>query len=316
MTKVIAFYIILSLCTLAIAGSDPFVLPATQTRCMKNYHIYYAEAKKIAEQINNKNNALLSENGHAIADERTNQLWLEDDNTHLKKIMLFIRSIDIPLKRILIKSRIIFLDDNSMHELGFFLTSPAATDPVASNNAPNLFASLPLFKIGDQHLLDLKLNALEASGHANIISTPEILTNDRHTALIESGSELPYQEKSGEGNTSVAFKKAVLRLKVTPFILPANKLLLKLNVNQDKPSNLVINGTPSITTQQLETEITIDNQQTLILGGIREQMDTQNKNGIPLLDQIPVVGSLFTNQKKVHEHKQLLIFITPEILTK
>jgi len=297
----------------SINKDDPFALPQSMQIQFVNIKISYTDATKLTEKINNKNFSLLSAGGHAIADERTNTIWLEDDAEHISKTRLFIQSIDIPLSRILIKSRIVFLDDNSIHEIGVFFSSPDR-DNQKVNSIPYLFAELPILKIGSQQLLDLKLRALEGEGHAIIVSAPEILTNDRHTAIIESGSELPYQERTGEGNTSINFKKAVLRLKVTPFILPHGKILLTLNVNQDKPSNLIVNGTPSITTQQLETQVSISNRQTLILGGIREQSENNNTNGIPILDRLPILGNLFKYRNREMENKQLLIFITPEII--
>ena len=302
------FYIIL-LATHITYAQDPFALPQKPQIKNLTIRIHYTKAATIAKYIRSKNSGLLSNEGHIITDENNNQLWLEDDIKHLEKIKRFIQSIDLPIRQVLIKARIILIDDNASKQLGIFFSM---LDDSSHSSAIGL--NVPLIKIANQKLLDIKLMALSVTGHAVIISTPKLITNNRQSAVIESGDEIPYQEKSAQGNTSITFKKAVLRLKVIPIILPFNKILLKLNINQDKPSGILVHGVPTIITEKLQTHVVVANQQTLILGGIREQSTSHHQNSIPWINRLPIIGLLFKNKQLQHKHKQLLIFITPSIV--
>lgn len=175
-------------------------------------------------------------------------------------------------------------------------------------------ADVPIAQLGDGNRLDLELSALQNEGHATIISSPELLTNNQEAAEISSGEEIPYQEKTGEGNTSVAFKKAALQLRVTPQRLDTNKILLDLELNQDKISSLSVNGVPAINTQQIKTLVSVRNGHTIVLGGINESINTEQALSIPGFSKIPLLGALFRQHQKEVENKTLLIFITPEIM--
>jgi|SRR3989339_397130 len=282
--------------------------------------VHYAQAKTLENFIADPKLNLLSENGRIKADERTNSLWIQDDSDHLKKIKTIIQELDIPLKQILIKAKIVNVDDKSLKSLGIDFSTHASND----NNTELMLdlpaesginhATIPIANLGDGTILDLQLSALEQEGHAQIISSPELMTMNKQSATIESGEDIPYQEQTRNGGTSVMFKKALLKLKVTPEILPNKKILLQLVVNQDKVSSLLIQGSPAIRTQQLQTQVLVDNKHTIVLGGIYEQMDNQSDNTIPFFGKLPIIGSLFHDQNKQHERKELLIFVTPEII--
>jgi type IV pilus assembly protein PilQ len=169
-------------------------------------------------------------------------------------------------------------------------------------------------KLGQGTLLDLELSALEREGRARIVSDPELITSNRQPALIESGQEIPYQEKTSSGATSVAFKKAVLSLKVTPEITPENRILLNLTVNQDKVDTLSVNGVPAISTQQVQSQVLLNDGETIVLGGIYEQINSNVTERIPFWSAIPVLGKLFTDKQTRSERKELLIFVTPKLV--
>jgi type IV pilus assembly protein PilQ len=142
-----------------------------------------------------------------------------------------------------------------------------------------------------------------------------LFTANQQTASIESGEEIPYQEISKSGGTGIAFKKAVLSLKVTPQIMPGNRVLLQLQVNQDKPSNRMVLGVPAISTRQMSTNILVKNGETVVLGGIYEENKENGQQRIPFLGKIPAIGWLFKQFSVTENKRELLIFVTPKIIT-
>jgi len=283
--------------------------------------IHYAKAKTLEKFIADPKLKLLSSNGHVKSDDRTNSLWIQDDFSHLQEIKTIIKQLDTPLKQILIKARIVNVDDQSLQSLGIDFSTRTTDNSSNTSLKMDLPASsgidharIPIANLGDGSILDLQLSALEQEGHAQIISMPELMTTNKQSATIQSGEEIPYQEQTRNGGTSVTFKKALLKLKVTPEILPNKKILLHLTVNQDKISSLNVQGAPAIRTQQLQTQVLLANKHTIVLGGIYEQINNQSESGIPLLRKIPILGALFREQNKKHERKELLIFVTPQII--
>src|SRR3990167_4379664 len=289
---------------------DPFSLPKPIVIKPTTLHIQYANAMKLGVLLNDKNNGFLSSQGRVLADERTNTLWVEDDFIHTAKIKKFLMAIDTPIRQVLLKAKIVMMDQYSLQEIGayFSAANPDLQEPLMSA------ITIPLINFGQQQSVNLTLTALEQHGHIHTIAEPELITNNRQSATIESGEEIPYQEKTGQGNTSTTFKKAVLLLKVTPTILPNGKILLTVFVSENKPSLLLIQGVPSITTQQLKTQVVINNLQTLILGGINQQTNDTTHSAIPFFRHIPLLGKLFSSNHHNASKKQLVIFITPQIL--
>ncbi len=284
--------------------------------------IHYANAAQLANYLNNPHSHVLSATGFAGADARTNRLWITDAEENRSRIHTFIQQLDVPIDQVLIKARIVSVDEHFLHALGVLFgteTSAKTTGGDLTMDLPKTTTSfgsveVPILKLGNDRILDLTLTAMEQEGHAQIISSPELMTNNRQTAVIESGEEIPYQEKTGEGNTSVAFKKATLRLKVTPVVLPGKRLLLQLAVNQDKISSLQVNGVPAIRTQRLSTEVLLNDRETAVLGGIYEVITQQEETGVPVLRNVPIVGGLFRQRQNSIERKQLLIFVTPRVI--
>jgi type IV pilus assembly protein PilQ len=224
--------------------------------------------------------------------------------------------------QILIKAHIVNMDHNYTRELGLSLNSSGDTLTTAGGfkmNLPSAASSdsgliIPIAELSQGILLDATLIALEKAGHAQLISDPQLVTLDRQPAIIESGEEVPYQQSTEGGGTSIAFKKAVLRLQVTPELQSHQRILLHLLINQDQVSELTVNGVPAINTQQLKTQVLMKNHQTLVLGGILQENKADQREGIPWLSKIPWLGALFRYQKHTDDRKQLLIFVTPTIL--
>lgn len=227
-----------------------------------------------------------------------------------------------PKRQILIKAHIVNIDHNYTRELGLSFSTSSGTLATVGGFQMNLPAPgadssdlvIPIVALGQGILLEATLNALEKSGHAQLISDPQLVTLDGQPAVIESGEEVPYQQSTENGGTSVAFKKAVLRLQVTPEIQSPQTVLLHLLINQDHVSELTINGVPAISTQQLKTQVVMKNHNTLVLGGIMEENKSAQRQGVPFLSKIPLLGALFRYQKQSNDRKQLLIFVTPILL--
>src|SRR5262249_7616242 len=156
--------------------------------------------------------------------------------------------------------------------------------------------------------------ALQNAGHAELISSPSLFTANQQLASIEAGEEVPYQEVSESGGTAIVFKKAVLGLKVTPQVLPGKNILLHLQINQDKPNNKMIHGMPRINTRKMITNFKVKSGQTIVLGGIYETNREDGQSGLPFLSSIPGFGWLFGQENIRRSKRELLIFVTPEIV--
>jgi type IV pilus assembly protein PilQ len=294
-------------------------------------------------QQNKSGTSLLSSRGSVSVDARTNTLWVQDTPEKLAVIRSLIKQLDVPVKQVLIAARIVNVDSGFEQELGvrFGVTkTPHVSGTLPGANAlasgtavgdvpfaQRLNVDLPvtqqgtgsiglaLAKLAPGTLLDLELSALESEGGGQIISNPRLITADQQAAIIESGQEIPYQEQTSSGATNVAFKKAVLSLSVTPQVTPDHKIILTLKVNQDRANfnNLVL-GVPPIDTRQIESQVLIDNGQTVVLGGIYETDNSKQVQRIPFFSSLPIVGALFRHSHIVNKRRELLIFVTPHII--
>jgi len=287
---------------------------------------------------------MLSKRGAMTADVRTNQLFVSDVASKLEETRAFIAKIDIPIRQVLIEARIVEANDTFSRDLGVKLGFSARSNGAnagsdyasvlpgfaAGNNGGNLAAvpaiSLPalpavgtpatlalsLFNSNASRFLALELSALEADGKGKIISSPRVVTADNIKALIEQGTELPYQAATSSGATSVSFKKANLKLEVTPQITPEGKVILDVDVNKDSRG---IN-TPSgfaIDTKHVRTQVLVENGGTVMIGGIFSEEETTGESKVPLLGDIPVLGYLFKNTSRGKDRKELLVFLTPRV---
>lgn len=267
---------------------------------MRVWQIKYAKAEEVARILQDEHTSLLSKRGRIRIDARTNKICIQDSSKHLAQAREIINSVDIPIQQILIEARLVSMDSDFERELGI---------QFAVNEK-----NLAIAKLADRSLLDLKLSALENSGHAELISSPSLFTANQQSASIEAGEEVPYQEVSESGGTAVVFKKAVLGLKVTPQILPKNRVLLQLQINQDRPNSKMIQGMPTISTRQMTANVLAKSDQTIVLGGIYETNKENAQSGFPFINQVPILR-LFLQQKNFRKNKrELLIFVTPRIV--
>jgi type IV pilus assembly protein PilQ len=278
------------------------------------YNIHYLPVQTVAGWLNDAKAPLLSAQGAIKVDEVNNRIWVSDNNAVLNRISDLIAAMDKPNQQILIKAKIIDIDNYYAQQIGGVLGDSeyigdngwgAAMHPTHGG-----IVSIPLMSTKDG-VLSYTLQALIDNGHATLVAAPTLLTQNRVEANIEAGEEVPYQEKTGTGNTSVAFKKAVLGLRVTPTVLPNNKILLTIHINQDQLSSLDFAGAPAIQTQQLTTKAVVTNGASLVLGGIQQTLQGSMQQGIPFVRHVPIVGWMLSSHQRQHSHKQLLVIITP-----
>ena len=193
---------------------------------------------------------------------------------------------------------------------GSFVNLPAAT---LASGTVGTFA-LSIFNSAANRFLSLELSALEADGKGKIVSSPRLITADQTKALIEQGTEIPYQSSAQNGATTVEFKKAVLKLEVVPQITPEGNIILDLDVSKDSKGADTVAG-PAIDTKHIKTQVLVENGGTVVIGGIFELQETQTINKIPLLGDVPVIGHLFKNNVRESEKREMLVFITPKMIS-
>ncbi len=307
--------------------------------------VNYAKAEALAEILQSEDGGILSPRGTATVDERTNTILIRDTQESIDEARFMIDSLDVPVKQVLIESRMVTVRDNVGEELGVrwgfsdkqdddgVSGSLEGAETIAGGQIPaiadrlnvNLPVINPAGRIGfqvasllDGTILDLELSALESENKGEIIASPRITVANQQEAYIEQGTEIPYVQAASSGATSVEFKKAVLSLKVTPHITPDNRIILDLVVTQDTRGETVSTSTGpavAIDTQEIKTQVLVENGETVVLGGIFQQINTDDVSKVPLFGDLPVVGSLFRNTSKLYQKRELLIFVTPKIVT-
>ena len=294
-----------------------------------------------------RRHSILSRRGSAVVDQRTNQLFITDTTSVLDNIRKLLEKVDIASRQVLIEARIVEADDSFSRNLGVRLgfsakgdgvavgntynsvgelagLTPATPTSYASNRAVNLPAqaiggasassfALSLFNAAANRFLNLELSALEADGKGKIVSSPRVVTADQQAALIEQGEEIPYQQATSSGATSTAFKKANLKLEVTPQITPDGNVILSVDINKDSRGTSTPGGL-AINTKHVKTLVQVENGGTVVIGGIYTQTESTTVAKVPLLGDIPVIGNLFKNTARVDNKTELLIFLTPKIV--
>lgn len=307
--------------------------------------VNYARAADIAALLKLPENSLLSERGNVSVDNRTNTLLVQDTAAKLDETRRLVERLDIPVRQVLIESRIVIASDNFSKELGVRFgattgdTNGGLTGGVSGNlNGTTQLANgddlelndrlnvnlpvanpagsigLALAKLPFGYLLELELSAAQAESRAEIVSTPKVITSNQNVARIEQGVEIPYQEQTSSGATSITFKKAVLSLEVTPQITPDDRIIMDLNVKNDSVGEIFL-GIPSIDTREVETQVLVDNGQTVVLGGIYEQSLAKSAQRVPFFSDIPLLGRLFRTDLSRADKAELLIFVTPKIVS-
>ncbi|QIZ78508.1 type IV pilus secretin PilQ [Ferrimonas lipolytica] len=309
--------------------------------------VNYAKATDLAALMSSDGGTLLSDRGTVSVDERTNTLLIQDTAERLEDIQRLVDVLDVPIKQVIIESRMVTIRDNIKEELGvrWGITDVADNgtrgtsgsldgldgllpdgDEVSLDDRLNV--NLPvadpagtiafqLAKLSDGTILDLELSALELENNGEVIASPRLTTANQFTASIEQGVEIPFVESSSSGATSVEFKKAVLSLTVTPQITPDNRIVLDLTVTQDTRGDTVQTGTgpaTAIDTQRITTQVLAKNGETIVLGGIYQQQNQNVVTKVPILGDIPFMGWLFRTTSDFSEKSELLIFVTPKIV--
>jgi len=191
-----------------------------------------------------------------------------------------------------------------------FVNLPA---PTIGGFQPGNFA-LTLVNSNLSNLLNLEVSALEADGRGKIVSSPRVVTADKVKATIEQGTEIPYQQATSSGATSISFRKATLKLEVTPQITPEGAIFLDVRVNKDSRGQDTAAG-PAIDTKNVQTQVLVENGGTVVLGGIYEQLERTTITKVPVLGDVPVLGALFRNRQRTNDRTELLIFITPRVVS-
>lgn len=287
---------------------------------------------------------ILSPRGSVIAETRTNQLFVTDVARKLEQIQELISKIDVPVRQVLIEARIVEAADTFGKSLGVRLGGgmDRITDSTgagvqfgptynaaSAGTTAGTFVNLPgggqggfnaatfavsIFGENAARFLNLEISALEADGKGKVVSSPRVVTADKVKAIIEQGTELPYQVASASGATSIAFRKANLMLEVTPQITPEGNVILELDINKDT----VGRSTPAgfaIDTKHVKTQVLVENGGTVVIGGIFTQEETQDTTKVPFFGDLPGIGALFRNKVTRSEKREMLVFITPKALT-
>jgi len=314
--------------------------------------VNYAKALDLAELLKLKDNAILSPRGSVSVDERTNTLLVKDTNSSLTNVRVLLAELDIPVRQVLIESRVVIANDDFSKELGVrfgvsndsqgAFSSPgeatvtsgtlAGVNDLVNDNTFNTFDglnvnlpvqnpagsfALALAKLPLGTLLSMELSAAQIEGRGEVVSSPRVITADSHTARIEQGVEIPYLELD-DGDATLQFRKAVLSLEVTPQITPDDRVIMDLDVHKDNVGETVSFGAglsaPSIDTREVQSQLLVDNGQTVVLGGIYETEKTNQVTRVPFFSDLPVVGNLFKTTIEIDDRTELLIFVTPKIL--
>jgi type IV pilus assembly protein PilQ len=320
-------------------------------------------------------NRILSPRGSVTHDVRTNTIFVQDTPKKLEEVQAIINKVDVPVRQVMIESRMVVADDRFSKALGarFGVTqngrpgnnsslavsgtlgnkitevsAATGTEPAiptlgnhggsiqavsigrnnnilqSSDGLPDLMSNLPvsnafgsialsLLKLSANALLNLELSALESDGRGKVVSSPRVTTANQQKARIAQGVEIPYQTATSSGATAVSFKKAELSLEVTPQITPDQKIIMDLDVRKDSQGQETSGGV-AINTQNVQTQVLVGNGETVVLGGIYEQVSRNNVDKVPFLGDLPILGNAFKRRTKQEDRSELLIFITPKIM--
>ena len=322
----------------------------------ESMQVNYQKAADFQKLLADPAQKILSKRGSAVVDVRTNTVFVQDAPSRLEEVRKLLKQIDIPVRQVMIESRIVEATDTFSRNLGArlgyneredrqILGSPRllvsgnviggtglrtgqTPDPGTGYFPDSFMTSLPaqglsganpgqiafaLFNSSRTRFLNLELSALQADGKGKIISSPRVITADMIEATIEQGTEIPYQQATSSGATSVSFRKATLSLKVKPQITPDDNVIMSLRVNKDSVGQNTLSG-PAIDTKQVVTEVLVENGGTVVIGGIYTQDERSTTTKVPVLGDLPFVGFLFKNNQRVDDRRELLIFISPKVL--
>ncbi|PAU75987.1 type IV pilus secretin PilQ [Halomonas salipaludis] len=303
--------------------------------------VRYARASDLAALLRGEGGfGLLTERGRVSVDQRTNTLLIQDTAGQIQSILRTLDQLDVAVRQVQIEARIVIARDSATRELGVRwglsqrqgvvfddsgIGSVVDRNPggasrasaglaVDMGSATNPSTTFAFGYLSGDILLDLELRALESEGKSQTISQPRVITANRRTAVIKQGTEIPYQEATSSGATSTEFKEAVLSLEVTPQITPDNRIIMDLVINNDTVSEQSFEGAPAINTNQIETQVLVNNGETVVLGGILTTEQIRSLFKTPFFGDLPLIGNLFRYTQDSSEKVELLVFITPRII--
>jgi type IV pilus assembly protein PilQ len=309
----------------------------------ETFQLNYQKAESFKTLLDNaggNGRSILSKRGSAVIDGRTNQLFVTDITAKVEEIRKLVQKTDIASRQVLIEARIVEANDTFSRDLGaklgFGLQNnhvqlggqqgvPGIGPTPVGGNSVNLPAStssgvspgsvaLTLFNSAATRFISLELQALESDGKGKILSSPRVITADQLKATIEQGTELPYQTATSSGATALSFRKANLKLEVIPQITPDGNVILDVDVNKDSVGQNTASGL-AIDTKHVKTQVLIENGGTVVIGGIYIQEDRDTISKVPVLGDIPVMGNLFKTTARRNNKTELLIFLTPKVLS-
>ena len=302
---------------------------------------------------NNSSESLLSSRGTISADARTNTLIINDTAQNIDKVRKMVDLLDIPVKQVMVEARIVRASTEFSKEMGvkwgilsqginqnndllvggsdqtlWDLKTPDDDGKYTIERPQNLNVDLGVTAPGaskiafglislSDFMLDLELSALQADGYGEVISTPKVLTADKQAAKVASGTQIPYQSAEGGGANAVStteFIDATLSLDVTPSITPDGKIQMMLQIKNDSVGNPTPTGQLTINKNEINTNVLVDNGETVVLGGIFEQTTANQQTKVPFLGDLPYIGRLFRKDVKSDNKSELLIFVTPRIV--
>ena len=327
-------------------------LEAVSPLQMLSLRLQYARASEVLQRLVGGAGAgagasgarWLSPRGSALAEPRTNQLFILDVPARLAEVTQMIQKLDVPVRQVLIEAQIVEADDQFGQSLGVRLgvgaagkaganhfnlgaTNATTGAGVVTGNQVTLPAgnagqtlhvpsslAVSLFNAAADRFINLEISALEADGRGKVVSRPRVITADQTKALIEQGTELPYQTSSGIGVTAITFRKANLKLEVTPQITPEGAVVMDVDVSRDSVGQLTPAGY-AINTKHVKTQVKVDDGGTVVLGGIYEDADRNDEAKVPSLGDVPGLGWLFKNRNQTRRKSELLIFLTPRVVS-
>ncbi|RUO51741.1 type IV pilus secretin PilQ [Idiomarina fontislapidosi] len=314
------------------ATSTQSEVEATQQAALPHLiPLNHAKAEDIAQLLSENEQRLLSKQGAVSIDARTNTLILKESPAYMEGIKQLIAQLDVPVKQVMIEARMVTMKSNAIEQFGV-RWGDLTTLREAGNSTQIIegmrvdLPSVPaagrfkvnVGKLSDGLLLDLELSAMEQDNQADIIAKPKIFTSNQQPAYIEQGTEIPYVESAASGATAVKFKKAVMGLRVTPQITSNDYVMLDLTITQNTRGDTVSTPTGpavAIDTQEMATRVLVKSGETIVLGGIFQQYELKDDTSVPILSSLPLVGNLFKNQREQSEKRELVIFVTPTLLS-
>ncbi|MTD18572.1 type IV pilus secretin PilQ [Pseudomonas sp. CCM 7891] len=303
--------------------------------------VNYAKAADLARlfQSVTGHEGTTDERGSVAVDERTNNIIAYQTRERLEELRRIVAQLDVPVRQVMIEARIVEANVDYDRSLGVRwggvanrgkwsaggLRKPLAEGAEPPENPPSSpFVDLGSFNgasglgiafITDNVLLDLELTAMEKTGNGEIVSQPKVVTSDKETARILKGTEIPYQESSSSGATSVSFKEASLSLEVTPQITPDDWVIMEVKVTKDEPDYLnKLNDVPPIKKNEVNAKVLVKDGETIVIGGVFSNTQSKVVDKVPFLGDLPYLGRLFRRDVVSEKKSELLVFLTPRIM--